>query len=909
MSSMGFLRLTDKKIIRDRLFIAAWTLYLLSRLLALTEWHALSGSAVFPSILQYMEYLSAALAFLVIILNFILRKYSWKVVVTYGLLAVITGLSAYFSANRTFILVFLILGAAYGQSGKRILTISAILTAAVLFVVVLCSQMGLSKNVTWYRWGGNLADDKVRESLGFIYASTGASLYFGFILQYIFLRKERMRFWEFVILELVQVFFFIKTDSRLPFYFGTAVIVLFFIASLFKNHWRFTRHLKGLVYAVPGIICVVTVGGYFLFDPSSSFWNKINGFLSNRMSLGADALSDYGVKVLGQPIIWIGNGSGKIDGMYNYVDCSYLQILIQYGVLFLLAVMVLYTIGMIRAYKANDFWMITLFTIICVYSITEPYLLNLAVIPLPLLAVAKVGEESIVYKKGWLKQIFYTPRDKQPGCSLKDGQVSVKKNFVMNTILTVSSFIFPLITFPYISRVLLADGTGTVSFAKSIIAYFLMFSALGIPTYGIRACAQVRDDKAKLSKTAQELLIINVLMCVVTYILLALALIFIPRLRQERLLFVILSSTMILNAIGMEWLFKALEQYTYITIRSIIFNIIGVVFMFLLVHQKSDYIVYGAISVGASSLGYILNLIYAGKYISLRPVGHYDLKRHLKPVLIFFSMACAITVYTNLDLVMLGFMKTDTDVGYYHAAIRIKEILLAAITSLGAVLLPRLSYYIQNQMFEEFRKTTKKAINFVFLFAVPLMLYFLIFAKNGILLLSGADFMGAILPMQILMPTLLLIGLTNLLGMQILVPLGREKMVLYSVIAGAVVDLMLNAFLIPKYGSIGAAIGTLAAEIIVLIVQLVALRKDNLSDAFRTVQYWKLVLAVILGCAVSIWVRFLHVGNFFTLLISAVLFFAAYFALLYVLKEPMTRNLVNLVKAYFEKGKQENMTE
>ena len=169
--------------------------------------------------------------------------------------------------------------------------------------------------------------------------------------------------------------------------------------------------------------------------------------------------------------------------------------------------------------------------------------------------------------------------------------------------------------------------------------------------------------------------------------------------------------------------------------------------------------------------------------------------------------------------------------------------------------------------------------------------------------------MGAILPMQILMPTLLLIGLTNLLGMQILVPLGREKMVLYSVIAGAVVDLMLNAFLIPKYGSIGAAIGTLAAEIIVLIVKLVALRKDNLSDAFRTVQYWKLVLAVILGCAVSIWVRFLHVGNFFTLLISAVLFFAAYFALLYVLKEPMTRNLVNLVKAYFEKGKQENMTE
>ncbi len=909
MSSMGFLKSTDKKIIRDRLFIAAWTLYLLSRLLEQTEWHALSESTVFPSILQYMEYLSAALAFLVIILNFVLRKYSWKAVTAYGLLAVVTGLSAYFSANRTFILIFLVLGAAYGQSGKRILTVSAILTAAVIFAVVLCSQIGLSQNVTWYRWGGDLAEDKVRESLGFIYASTGASLYFGFILQYVFLRKDRMRFWEYAILEIVQVFFFLKTDSRLPFYFGTAVIILFFIESLFKNHWLFTRHLKALIYAVPGIFCIIAVGGYFLFDPSSSFWNKINGFLSNRMSLGADALSEYGVKVLGQPVIWIGNGSGKINGVYNYVDCSYLQILIQYGILFLLAIMVLYTIGMIHAYKTKDFWLVALFTVICVYSITEPYLLNLAVIPLPILAVTKVGEEPVIYTKGWLKEVFYTPPDKPADDSLKDRRVSVKKNFVMNTLLTVSSFIFPLITFPYISRVLLAEGTGTVSFAKSIIAYFLMLSALGIPTYGIRACAQVRDDKEKLSKTAQELLIINLGMCMVTYILLALALIFIPRLRQERLLFVILSSTLILNAIGMEWLFKALEQYTYITIRSIIFNIIGVIFMFLLIHQQSDYIMYGTISVGASSLGYILNLIYAGKYISLRPVGHYELKRHLKPVLIFFSMACAITVYTNLDLVMLGFMKSDTDVGYYHAAIRIKEILLAVITSLGVVLLPRLSYYIQNQMFEEFHKTTKKAINFVFLFAAPLTIYFLYFAKNGILLLSGSDFTGAILPMQILMPTLLLIGLTNLLGMQILVPLGREKMVLYSVIAGAVVDLILNAFLIPKYGPVGAAIGTLAAEIIVLIVQLIALRKDNLSAAFRAVQYWKLILAVIIGSAVSFWVPFLQVGNFFTLLISAVLFFTAYFAVLYILKEPMIRELVNIVKAYFEKGRQENLTE
>ena len=902
---MNILKLTDKKIIRDRLFIAAWTLYLLSRLLALTEWHAYAESAVFPSILQYMEYLSAGLAFLVIILNFILRKYSWKAVVLYGLFAVVIGLSAYFSANKTFILVFLILGAAYGQSGKRLITISAILTAAVIFVVVLCSQMGLSKNMFWYRDDTLWNRIAVRESLGFIYTSTGASLYFGFILQYIYLRKEKMRIWEFLILELIQVFFFIKTDSRLPFYFGTLVILFFLIETLFKNHWRFTRHLKGLIYAGPGILGIITIISFFLYDPSSSFWARIDSFLSTRMSLGASAISAYGIKVFGQPIVWIGHGGGILTGEYNYVDCAYLQLLIQYGILFLLAVMVLYTIGMIRAYKAKDFWMITLLAIVCAYSITEPYLLNLAAIPLPILAVAMAGEDGVTYQKGWLAQIFYTaPSAQMTAASPKEKSISVKKNFVMNTILTVSSFVFPLITFPYIARVLLSDGTGRISFAKSIIAYFLMISALGIPTYGIRACAQVRDDKEKLSKTAQELMIINVLMCLISYILLALAILFIPKLREERTLLVVLSSTLILNAIGMEWLFKALEQYTYITIRSIVFNIIGVIFMFLLVHQKSDYVVYGAISVGASSLGYLLNLFCARKFISLKPVGHYDLKQHFKPVLIFFSMACAITVYTNLDLVMLGFMKDETQVGYYHAAIRIKEILLAVITSLGAVLLPRLSYYIQNQMFEEFRATTKRAVNFVFLAASPLMIYFLMFAEDGILLLSGTDFMGAVLPMQILMPTLLLIGLTNLLGMQILVPLGREKMVLYSVIAGAVIDLILNAFLIPPYGPAGAAIGTLTAEVTVLIVQLIALRKDNLGEAFRNVQYGKILLGIIAGCAVSFWVRFLPVGSFFSLVISAVLFFAVYFLLLLALKEPMIREIRDMVKAYFEKAKQ-----
>lgn len=185
---------------------------------------------------------------------------------------------------------------------------------------------------------------------------------------------------------------------------------------------------------------------------------------------------------------------------------------------------------------------------------------------------------------------------------------SIKENFVMNSVLTMSSFIFPLITFPYISRVLLPVGTGKVSFATSLISYFTMISQLGIPTYGIRSCAKVRDNKDELTKTAQELLIINIFMSVFSYALLFICLLTIPRLQEEKLLFVVISANIMLTAIGMEWMYKALEKYSYITIRSIIAKFIALGAMFLLVHSKEDYIVYGAISVFAAAFSNILNL-------------------------------------------------------------------------------------------------------------------------------------------------------------------------------------------------------------------------------------------------------------------------------------------------------------
>lgn len=344
----------------------------------------------------------------------------------------------------------------------------------------------------------------------------------------------------------------------------------------------------------------------------------------------------------------------------------------------------------------------------------------------------------------------------------------------------------------------------------------------------------------------------------------------------------------------MEWLYKALEQYTYITIRSLIVKVLSLIALFLLIHKKSDYIVYAGISVLSSSASYICNFINVHKYIGIKPIGGYNFKQHLKPIFTFFAMACATTIYTNLDTVMLGFMKTDTDVGYYNAAVKIKTILVSIVTSLGAVLLPRASYYIENGKIEEFKKITKKALSFVFLIATPLVLYFILFAKDGIFFLSGNAYEGSILPMQIIMPTVLFIGITNILGMQILVPLGKEKIVLYSVVIGAIVDVLINILLIPQLSSAGAALGTLIAEIAVFVFQYMVL-KNEVKEMFKQIHFGRIIFALVLGMAVSLWVKLLDFGNFMTLVISAILFFCVYGIYLLIRKEDMIVEIWNII--------------
>lgn len=480
---------------------------------------------------------------------------------------------------------------------------------------------------------------------------------------------------------------------------------------------------------------------------------------------------------------------------------------------------------------------------------------------------------------------------------------SVKFNFIMNAILTVSSVLFPLITFPYISRVLLVAGNGKVAFATSVVSYFTMFASLGLPTYGVRACAKVRDDKEKLSQTVQELLIISGITTAITYIVFFVSLFVIPEFAAERKLLMVTALSIGLTSIGVQWLYNALEQYSYITTCALVFKVIGMALMFILIRKPEDYVLYGFVYVVGSFGSYVMNFLRLRKFVSFKKTGSYNLRQHIKPTLRFFLLSAATSVYLNLDVVMLQFMKGDIEVGYYNAGIKVKTVLVTCVTSLGTVMLPRLSYYVQQEAEEAFRKLVAKAFSFVLIVATAVSIYFTLYAKESILLLAGKDFLPAVGPMVILMPTVLLIGLSNITGIQILTPRGEEIKVVYSVTAGAVLDFVFNLILIPKFGADGAAFSTLMAEVLVLAIQGFGLHKE-LKGIVKEIQVWKIILGLAGATAAGYFAGALtNLGVFFTLCVSALFFFGTYGIILLMLRETfVTSTLESCLRLVKKRG-------
>lgn len=470
----------------------------------------------------------------------------------------------------------------------------------------------------------------------------------------------------------------------------------------------------------------------------------------------------------------------------------------------------------------------------------------------------------------------------------------------MNGILKMSSFLFPLITFPYVSRVLGAEGIGQVNFAAALIGYFTMAAALGIPTYGIRICAQCRDNYEELCKTVQELMIISLVTTAAAYATLFFLIKNVSSLSSRSDILFVSSAAIVLNALGMEWLYQAVEEYGYITKRNLACKVLSVILMFLLVRNRDDDTWYAGISVIGTAGANFFNVIRAKKYLTHRVSGTYHFLRHWKPILVFFLFSAAASIYTSLDTVMLGMMTGDMQTGYYAAAVKMKYLLVSLVTALGTVLLPRASYYVETKQTQQYLHVLEKAFQFVIVSAVPLTLFFMLGSRDTIGFLAGEEFLPASAAMVIIMPTVFLIGLSNITGMQILIPLGMEWCTVCSTLAGAAADLGLNLVLIPKYGAVGAAVGTTAAEMIVLLIQLLEIKRKKQMQYVRidkkdTCKICIAAAAAAVGMSAVQAVSGTH-GYFWNLLLTAGTFFGIYGILLLVMRETLILSIFRLTK-------------
>lgn len=491
---------------------------------------------------------------------------------------------------------------------------------------------------------------------------------------------------------------------------------------------------------------------------------------------------------------------------------------------------------------------------------------------------------------------------------------SIKYNFIMNIILKISGFIFPLITFPYVSRVLQAEANGKIAFASSIVSYFMLIASLGIPSYGIRKCAEVRDDRKELSRVVQELLILNIICAIVTYVAFIIILLSVPRIKSESLLFLITSLSIPFNIFGVEWLYQAIEQYNYITIRNITFKIIAIILMFIFVRDIQDYIIYAGINVFASVGSNILNILKLHEYVDLSVNENdafrhdtkvkrvYQLKQHIKPILTLFLYNATTTIFTNMDQMMLGFMTGNESVGFYSAAIKIKNILVSVITALGAVMLPRVSYYLKQNLYDKFEGLILKSFEFIMVAAIPIATFFILKADSILIFIAGDKYRDSIKIMQYLMPSIVFIGFSSVTAWQMLIPLKKEKYTVIGAVGGAFIDMLINILLIPKYGAIGAAIGTVIAEAVVLLVHVIVLR-NLIKKTFEIKELFKVIIGDItaISCFV-IFYHFISINNaFMDCVISGTMFFIIYGLILCFLKEKIVLEIVKKSIDYISK--------
>ncbi len=403
---------------------------------------------------------------------------------------------------------------------------------------------------------------------------------------------------------------------------------------------------------------------------------------------------------------------------------------------------------------------------------------------------------------------------------------SLTVNVLMTTINQISSILMPLVTFPYVSRILLPDGVGRVAFAQAIVAYFIMIGSLGIPLYGTREVAKVRNDTCRLTQLVVELFLLNGMMTLVSFLFFGVFMAVSGKAATDPLLFWACTLPMLLAPIGFNFLYSGLEEFTFIALRTIVFRILTVIAIFLFVHEATDYWLYVFI-LGLNTAGSnLINLFFLKRYLSFKTLAIKNLAvlRHLKPALVVFSLGAVISIYTALDKVMLGYLSSDSQIGFYVVSDRLIKVVVLFVTTLGTVLLPRISNYIENGKFEEYGRLVSFSIRAVFFLCFPAAIGLIVLADPLVNMFAGSDYSSAVELVQIMGVNVLFIGMSSFLGFQVLYPHNQERRLILSVFLGAVTNVCFNWVLIPQWHAAGAAVATLCAECVVVCAQIVLAR-------------------------------------------------------------------------------------
>ena len=478
---------------------------------------------------------------------------------------------------------------------------------------------------------------------------------------------------------------------------------------------------------------------------------------------------------------------------------------------------------------------------------------------------------------------------------------SIKNNFLLNLSTTITGLLFPLITFPYASRILMADGIGQVQFFQSIIDYVSLCTALGIPLYAVREIARIRDNKELRSRTTIEILLLHAILTLVGYIVVFILAKTVAKIEIDASLFFLLSTTLFFNTIGVAWFYQAIEDFKYITLRSLFVRILSLVALFIFVKTKQDLFYYAGILVIGTVGNNIFNFFRLRKYIKLSK-GEFkrlNLLRHLIPALKIFILNLVISIYVNLDSVMLGFLKNEESVGYYAAATRLTKAILGIVSSSGAVLLPRFSNMITNGQKEEFQLLANKAASFTIALSLPMSVGLIFMAAPIIHIFCGNGFEPSILTLKLVAPIVLFIGLSGIIGMQILYPQGREKYVIISTMVGACINLLINYLLIPQYGQYGAALGTVIAEFMVTVIMILLGRKYLPINILSKQNLHYLIGSIVISILLAFLFVFpLHEVNY--LLIGILLSVIVYYAYLLMIKDTLALQLKKLLLSIFK---------